>query len=133
MQLRYILSWALLLSVNLATADELLVVSGYGLENKFMNIEESCPPQALCFNSWYKYKIIVKEALQGEVPKGNLVGVKKQHAQFVMMPEVLSVFVLRKIKDKALKKKLGSDYLVVEFSYPKTIYCFNVAPQALGG
>jgi len=132
MRFRYILSGMLLLFMNFASANDLIVVSGYGIENKMMNIEENCPPQTLCPNHWYKYKITVKEVLKGKVGKRSLVGVKKQHDQFEMEPDELSVFVLKEIKDEKLRKKLNSDYLVVDFSPPKVIYCFNMDIKSLG-
>ena len=132
MRFRYILCGMFLLFINDASADDLLVVSGYGIENERMKIEESCPPQTLCPNYWHKYKIIVKESLKGEVVQGSLVGVKKQHDQFEMEPDELSIFILKKIKDKKLRKHLESEYLVVDFSRPKVIYCFNLEVKALG-
>lgn len=131
MLLRYMLGGIFLLFINYASANDFLVVSGYGIENKMMDIEENCPPQTLCPNNWFKYKIIVKESLKGDVTTGSLVGVKKQHDQFEMEPEELSIFVLQEIKDESLRKKLDSDYFIVEYSRPKLIYCFNSDLKAL--
>lgn len=133
MRVIYLISGFLLMFGKFASANDLLVVSGYGIKNEIMNIEESCPPQTICPNYWYRYEIKVRDVLlnSGEA-KGNLVGVRKQHDQFIMPPEELSVFVLKKIKDAKLRKKLNSDYLVVDFSRPKTIYCFNLDAKALG-
>lgn len=122
----------LLLNFTLAESKELIIVSGYAIENNYLDIHEECPTNTICSNSWFKYKIKVNNVILGEKLDDEVIAIKKQHASLMIDKSELAVFVLSKIKDTAVKRKFNAKYYVHEFSRPKTIYCFNENLEKLG-
>lgn len=115
----------LLFNITLVEGKEVIIVSGYGVENNYLDVHDDCPASTICSNSWFKYTIKVKDTLRGKKLDGEVIAIKKQHATFVMDKSELAIFVLSEISDVDIQKKFNAKYYVHEFSRPKTVYCFN--------
>ena len=130
---RYMMKHFLILILSLgflsAQAEEYIVVSGYGLENSLMDTPKVCPEGSVCMRSWFKYKINVLRTIKGSGLSGEITAVRNQHATYIMEPDELAVFVLRKIESKEEREKFRANYMVHEFSRPETVYCFNEKPE----
>ena len=130
---RYMMKYFLILTLSLsflnALADDYIVVAGYGLENSLMDTPKVCAEGTVCMRSWYKYRINVLKTIKGSSLSGEVVAVRNQHATYIMEPDELAVFILRKIESKKEREKFSANYMVHEFSRPVTVYCFNKKPE----
>ncbi len=116
---------------SVATGSERIIVAGYGLENLQMDIQDECPKDTICPNLWFRYVINVKKAIKGNA-EGQLIAVRKQHGELEMDRGEVSIFILSKIDDSNLQKKLNAEFYVEEYSKPKTVYCFNSELEHIG-
>lgn len=126
----YLLISGLVVS-SVAAGNERIIVAGYGMENLQMDIQDECPKDTICPNLWFRYAINVKKAIKGKA-EGQLIAVRKQHGKLEMDEEEVSIFVLSKIEDINLQKKLKAKFYVEEYSKPKTVYCFNSELEQIG-
>jgi hypothetical protein len=110
---------------------ERIIVAGYGLENLQMDIQDECPKDTICPNLWFRYVINVKKAIKGKA-EGQLIAVRKQHGKLEMDSGEVSIFILSKIDDINLQKKLKAKFYVEEYSTPKTVYCFKSELEHIG-
>lgn len=116
---------------SVAMGDELIIVAGYGVENSQMDIQDECPKDTICPDLWFRYVVNVKKAIKGKV-EGQLIAVRKQHGELEMNKGEVSIFILRKIDDHNLQKKLKAKFYLEEYSRPKTVYCFDSKLENLG-
>ncbi len=123
----------LLFNITFAEGKELIIVSGYGINNDYLDVQVDCPENTICSNSWFKYRIKVKDIkLGGKKLNGEVTAIRKQHATLVMDKDELAIFVLSEIDEADIQKRFNAKYYVHEFSRPKTVYCFDEKLEKLG-
>lgn len=133
--LRRFFSLVLLLVVSapLLASDELIVVSGYSLKNRYSEIPPPCPEDHICMDSWFVHTVRVKDTLVGEeIRKKRIKAIHLQHGRYIDRSEELAVFILRRIEDADARKSFGADYQIIDFSWPYSLYCFDRPLSELG-
>ena len=111
------------------------VVLGRASSNERMSyVENTCPEDAICLHSWFKWVIDVAKTVSGpSIQPGRIVTARMQHTS--MIPSYrkrLRLFVLKPIDDPEERKMLRAEYYLEEMSEPHQMFCFLENPEGFG-
>jgi hypothetical protein len=110
------------------------VVIGHGISNSFLS-RVPCPAGAVCLDAQYLWVLNSARTVTGPPVNGRVRAISLQHVdatqQFV---DSVELFVLRPIKDAALRRSSGAHFYVVSLSPRDSAgrYCLSVRPETVG-
>jgi len=116
-----------------ATAADSIVL-GRGVSSAFLS-RQPCPQGAICMDANYIWILDADQTISGPAVTGRVRAVTSQHtdatATFVRS---VQLFVLRPIKNPALRRSSRADYFIVSLSPrdERGRYCLSVNPTDVG-
>jgi hypothetical protein len=122
-----------LLSLPVLAEDS--VVIGRATAHFPIEAEAPCPPpdehgEYICMDAWIGFKISVTKTIAGPEVSGAVKAARVQHTQYVRSyRKRLKLFVLRPIPTEELRHTLGADYLLLEATTERRVYCFSQSPS----
>jgi hypothetical protein len=95
--------------------------------------DEVCPPDAICLYGWSRWTLDIERSLSGPAVTGRIHAVHMQHTthnHFYF--HGLHQFALEYIADASERKRLHSDYKLLDLVDEKRMLCTKVDPQSAG-
>jgi len=123
---------ALLTFGRLAIASESVVLGVDLSQTIIKGVQTPCvnDGELICNGVWVRWKIRTGETLSGPSISGRITAAMVQHGLFVSSRKL---FVLKPIDDPEVRKMLGANYFLEEFSTPREMYCLDKKPESLDG
>src|SRR5689334_21359682 len=110
------------------------VVVGRATAHFPIEAEVPCPPSDehgdyICMDAWIGFKINVTKTITWPKVSGTVKAARIQHTEYVRSyRRRLKLFVLQPIPNEELRHSLGADYLLLEASTERRVYCFSQPP-----
>jgi hypothetical protein len=139
--MRSLFAILVLLSPSALIAGTPSVVLGKAHEQFAIDAEVPCPQEendendldVICMDAWIGWRINVQKTLAGNPIRGRIRAARLQHTFYIKSYlRRLRLFVLQPIESAEMRAVLGADYLIIDLSTTRDMYCTRESPAKYG-